>query len=85
MTRESKNPKGGIRHRFSGALYASDGPNRVRVTAADGAVGIFDGIGRWLEGVVFEADPEMCVWMSTNRIEASHRLSPQATKAKGSA
>jgi hypothetical protein len=77
MTSPSSHPKSGIRHRFSGALYTSDGPNRVKVSTPEGTFGIFDGIGRWIEGELFEADPEMCIWMSINRIEASHRQSPQ--------
>ncbi|MBT5702504.1 MAG: hypothetical protein HOI67_13735 [Gammaproteobacteria bacterium] len=69
--------QGGIRHGFSGAVYTSDGPGRVRVTRPDGAVGLFDGIGRWIEGEVYDVDPEMCVWMSINRATVSHRLSSQ--------
>ena len=66
MTRGTSNPTsadktGGVRHRFSGALYESDGPDRVRVTQPDGAFGIFDGVGRWIEGEVYDVDPEMCV------------------------
>jgi hypothetical protein len=74
----SKNKlQGGIRHGFSGAVYTSVGPNRVRVTRPDGAAGLFDGIGRWIEGEVYDVDPEMCVWMSINRAKVSHRLSSQ--------
>jgi len=42
-----------------------------------GSTGLFDAAGRWIEGEVFEADPEMCVWVSAERIASSHRLSPQ--------
>ena len=70
---------GGIRHGFSRALYTVDGPNRVRVTRPDGAEGLFDGIGRWVEGEVYDVDPEMCLWMSINRATLSHRLSSQVT------
>jgi|TARA_B110000914_G_scaffold75226_1_gene66137 hypothetical protein len=69
--------KGGIRHGFSGGVYTLEGPGRVRVTRSDGAVGLFDGIGRWIEGEVYDVDPEMCIWMSINRAMVSHRLSSQ--------
>ena len=68
---------GGIRHGFSGALYVRAGDDRVKVTMPDGTTGLFDGAGRWIEGHIFEADPEMCVWVSAERIKASYRLSPQ--------
>ncbi len=69
--------QGGIRHGFSGAVYTLEGPDRVRVTRSDGAVGLFDGIGRWIAGEVYDVDPEMCIWMSINRAKVSHRLSSQ--------
>jgi hypothetical protein len=40
---------GGIRHGFSGAMYSKIGDDRVQVVMPSGAVGIFDGIGRWIE------------------------------------
>lgn len=72
----------GIRHGFSGAWYRAMGDGRVEVTMPDGSVGIFDRVGRWLEGDVYDADPQMCIWMSADRIEASHRLSPQGSAAR---
>ena len=69
--------KGGIRHGFSGGVYTLEGPGRVRVTRSDRAVGLFDGIGRWIGGKVYDVDPEMCIWMSINRATVSHRLSSQ--------
>jgi hypothetical protein len=69
--------QGGIRHGFTGAMYASAGENRVRVVMPNGTEGIFDGIGRWVEGDLYDVDPEMCVWVSAERIKASHRLSTQ--------
>ncbi|MBH81749.1 MAG: hypothetical protein CMQ49_14670 [Gammaproteobacteria bacterium] len=88
MSSETSNPattgkKTGVRHRFSGALYESDSPNRVRVTLPDGTFGVFDGIGRWIEGDVYDADPQMCVWLSISRAKVSHRLSPQTTGLSG--
>lgn len=67
----------GIKHGFSGAMYCDAGPGRVRVIMPDGRVGLFDGIGRWIEGEIYEADPEMCVWIGADRIASSHRLSSQ--------
>ncbi|MAR80725.1 MAG: hypothetical protein CL427_04660 [Acidimicrobiaceae bacterium] len=66
---------GGIRHGFSNALYQRVAENRVLVTTDSGATGIFDGEGRWVEGEIYEADPEMCIWLTAKRIESSHRLS----------
>ena len=68
---------GGIKHGFSGAMYSHVGDNRVKVVMPDGRVGIFDGIGQWVEGELYDVDPQMCVWASADRIEASHRLSKQ--------
>tara|TARA_B110000438_G_scaffold287436_1_gene319723 strand:+ start:546 stop:779 length:234 start_codon:yes stop_codon:yes gene_type:complete len=69
--------KGGIRHGFSKAIYLPFNENCVKIVGADGREGIFDAVGRWIEGELFEADPQMCVWISANRIETSHRLSKQ--------
>jgi len=69
--------EGGIKHGFSRAMYVPEGDDRVRVVMPDGRTGLFDGIGRWIEGEVYDVDPQMCVWASADRIEASHRLSKQ--------
>ncbi len=68
---------GGIKHGFSGAVYAKCGENRVKVVGRDGTTGIFDGIGQWIEGELYDVDPQMCVWVSAERIATSHRLSKQ--------
>jgi hypothetical protein len=68
---------GGIKHGFSGAMYTPVGENRVKVVMPDGQVGFFDGIGQWLEGELYDVDPQMCVWANADRIAASHRLSKQ--------
>jgi hypothetical protein len=68
---------GGIKHGFSGAIYSLVGDNRVKVVMPDGQVGFFDGIGQWIEGELYDVDPQMCVWVGANRIKASHRLSKQ--------
>ena len=69
--------EGGIKHGFTGAIYSRAGDDRVRVVMPDGRVGLFDGVGRWVDGELYDVDPQMCVWVSANRIEASHRLSKQ--------
>ncbi len=68
-------PSNGIRHGFSNALYDLIAENKVKVTTEDGVTGVFDGEGRWLEGELYEADPELCIWLTAKRIESSHRLS----------
>ena len=73
----AKPTAGGIRHGFSGAMYTNRGDQQVRVVMPDGRTGIFDGIGRWIEGELYDVDPQMCVWVSANRIKVSHRLSTQ--------
>ena len=49
--------------------------NRIKVTTKEGVIGFFDGEGRWIEGELYEADPELCIWLDAKRIDASHRLS----------
>ncbi len=68
---------GGVKHGFSGAMYVGLAEGRVQVTMPDGRRGIFNGIGRWIEGELYDADPEMCVWMCAERSKVSHRLSSQ--------
>ena len=65
----------GIRHGFTNDLYQRIAENKVRVTTENGETGIFDGQGRWIEGEIYEADPELCIWLAARRIESSHRLS----------
>ena len=69
--------EGSVTHGFTGAKYSLIAPNRVQVVMPDGRVGIFNGIGQWLEGELYDVDAEMCVWISAKRIKASHRLSKQ--------
>ena len=70
---------GGIKHGFTGAMYRQVEVNRVEVVMPDGRRGIFDAVGRWIEGELYEADPELCLWVGGARIRHSHRLSPQGT------
>ena len=68
---------GGVKHGFTGAMYRSVDVDRVEVEMPDGRRGLFDSEGRWIEGELYEADPELCVWVGGHRVETSHRLSPQ--------
>ncbi len=65
---------GGIRHPFTRALYEPDGEGGVRVTHGS-AVGRFGRDGRWVEGELREADPELCLWITAKRPAKHHRLS----------
>lgn len=65
----------GIRHPFSGALYEQDGHGNVRVSKA-GKVGLFRSDGTWIEGEIFEADPQLCGWVGGPKV-AHHRIQPR--------
>ena len=62
----------GMVHPFSKALYEQDGHGNVRVTLGD-TVGLFCGDGRWIDGEMFEADPQMCGWIAGPKV-VHHRL-----------
>ncbi len=62
----------GMVHPFSKALYEQDGNGNVRVTLGD-TVGLFRGDGSWIEGEIFEADPQMCGWIAGPKV-VHHRL-----------
>jgi hypothetical protein len=67
--------QGGIRHPLNPrALYTSDGDGTVLVTMGS-RWGRFRPDGRWVEGTIFEADPELCLWVSAPRPSAHHRTS----------
>ncbi len=59
-------------HPFSGALYEQDGHGNVRVTL-NHKVGSFNPDGSWIEGDVFEADPQFCGWIAGPKV-LHHRL-----------
>jgi hypothetical protein len=63
----------GLRHPFSHALYEQDGNGNIRVAAKDGRVGLFTTDGTWIEGEIFEADPQLCGWISGPKV-AHHRI-----------
>ena len=68
-------PTGSIRHPLiPNAYYADNGDGSVRVTMGT-RWGRFDPNGKYLEGSLFEADPELCVWVACPRPTAHHRIS----------
>ncbi len=62
----------GLRHPFTRALYEQDGHGHVRVSR-DGKVGLFHVDGTWIEGEIFEADPQLCGWIGGPKV-AHHRI-----------
>lgn len=68
----------GIRHPFTGALYERFGDGHIRVTTRDGRIGLFHTDGRWIEGELREADPQLCGWVGGPQI-GNHRLSRATT------
>lgn len=68
-------PAGSIRHPLNpNAYYADNGDGSVRVTMGT-RWGRFGPNGRYIEGSLFEADPELCVWVASPRPTAHHRIS----------
>ncbi len=62
----------GVRHPFTRALYEQDGNGNVRVTH-NGQTGLFEPNGTWIEGEIFEADPQLCGWVGGPKV-AHHRI-----------
>jgi hypothetical protein len=62
----------GMRHPFTKALYEQDGDGNVRVTL-DGKYGLFRPDGAWIEGEIFEADPQLCGWIGGPKV-VHHRI-----------
>jgi hypothetical protein len=72
---EAMAAQGGIRHPLNPkALYTPDDEGTVRVTMGQ-RWGRFRRDGSYLEGSLFEADPELCVWVSAPRPSGHHRIS----------
>lgn len=67
-------PAGSIRHPMNrNAYYTPDGNGGVLVTAGD-RWGRFLADGQFVDGSLFEADPELCVWVASPRPSSHHRL-----------
>jgi hypothetical protein len=60
-----------LAHPITGWTYewADDGVGPVQVTDRDGLQGRFDRDGRWVGGLLFAADPEMCRWIASGGSE----------------
>lgn len=67
----------GLYHPFTRALYEQDGTGNVRVSL-EGRWGRFRPDGRWIEGEIFEADPQLCGWVAGPRM-TSQRAPKQAS------
>jgi hypothetical protein len=66
---------GAIRHPLiPTAYYIDNGDGTVLVTMGK-RTGRFGPDGHYVEGSLFEADPEMCVWVSSPRPSGHHRIS----------
>jgi hypothetical protein len=59
-------------HPFSKAVYEVDESGAVLITTADGRTGRYRRDGSWLDGEVFDVDPQLCNWVGGAR--AQHRL-----------
>jgi hypothetical protein len=71
----SNPPVGSIRNPWNPkAYYLGDEDGTVRVTMGT-RWGRFRADGGYIEGTLFEADPEMCVWVASPRPTAHHRIS----------
>jgi hypothetical protein len=64
----------GMIHPFTRALYEQDGNGNVRVSVK-GRFGLFSADGRFLEGEIYEADPQLCGWVGGPKV-AHHRIQP---------
>jgi hypothetical protein len=58
-----------IRHPLSGAVYELDGD--AILVSKDESTGRFTMDGRWLEGDIRSADPELCRWIGSGTYRAS--------------
>ncbi len=68
-------PAGSIRHPLNpNAYYVDNGDGTVRVTMG-ARWGRFRPSGEYVQGTLFEADPEMCVWVAAPRPTQHHRIS----------
>ncbi len=66
---------GSIRHPLNpNAYYADNGDGTVHVTMGT-RWGRFTPSGQYVEGTLFEADPELCVWVAAPRPSSHHRIS----------
>lgn len=57
------------------AAYLFDEESRTVVVTMGSRWGRFTSNGAHIEGALFEADPELCIWMSRPRPKNHHRTS----------
>jgi hypothetical protein len=62
----------GVEHPYTRDLYERDDEGRVEVTKKDGRVGFYGADGHWLEGEIFDVDPQLCLWVCAPR--GVHRM-----------
>lgn len=63
-----------MRHPLSGSVYGIDEDGLVRVVKGD-SYGRFDAIGRWVEGDIRYADPQLCQWIGGSQLEGDAMMS----------
>jgi hypothetical protein len=64
----------GLIHPFSGALYERDDTSSTLVRVSkDGKWGRFRSDGTWVDGEVYDADPQLCGWIAGPKL-VHHRL-----------
>ena len=66
---------GAIRHPLNPNAYYIDNGDGTVLVAMGTRSGRFARDGRYLDGTLFEADPELCVWVAAPRPSAHHRIS----------
>ena len=57
-----------LRHALTGAIYEREAEGRVRVTTADGQIGLFTDGGVRIGGDIGEVDPNMCDWIGGKQL-----------------
>lgn len=62
-----------IRHPLSGAIYDLNSDGTVQVEK-DGRSGVFRADGSYVSGDIYNADPQMCVWIGGRDFAARVRL-----------
>jgi hypothetical protein len=62
----------GVIHPFSKALYEQDGEGNIKITMPDGRWAKARIDGSYIDGDIFDIDPQLCGWVGGPR--AQHRL-----------
>ena len=71
------------RHPFTNALYVLRSDGNVDVIDGDRR-GVFRPDGRWVSGVLRESDPQLCVWVANNPVDARPVADSHVTNARQS-